>query len=233
MNITLLDGQGNSITQLDSPLTICLALPNTTKKGEEVCLSYYDERKDKWICEDECLTTSPAKGNRSNEGTSAEGYFLCGRTAHLTNFALLLTGNGADSCQPDNQDSTLAWISLGMVIGAILLVALCGFVIEMRIRWRSHRKTTLIRMFLPPFSSPGHSLEWMDRQDPDQVDTFSYPCMRSKISQKPFQHLTPTRGVKKKSSCFRCKHSVLSFSLAFRAAHFSPCELVLRFGSKV
>ena len=47
------------------------------KKGNKVCLSYYDERAAKWKCQDECLTSA--------------NNLLCGQTPHLTNFALLLS----------------------------------------------------------------------------------------------------------------------------------------------
>jgi hypothetical protein len=135
LNITLSDGQGNSITQLDSPLTICLVMPNTTKKAERVCLSFFDEIKKKWRCEDECLTNIATKGANDKGGTEVEN-LLCGQTGHLTNFALLLVGSdGQDPCQ-SSKDNTLAWVSLGLVAVAIVVVALSGLVVEARIRWR-------------------------------------------------------------------------------------------------
>ena len=139
LNITLLDSQGNAITQLDSPLIICLALPNTTKKGVKVCLSFYDERKDKWTCEDECLTTVATKGTNASDAGAKTESFLCGQTSHLTNFALLLTGGeGADPCQ-SGKDNTLAWISLGMVGAAVLVVAFAVLLIEVHIRWNHYQ----------------------------------------------------------------------------------------------
>jgi hypothetical protein len=138
LNITLLDGQGNAITQLDSLLTICLALPNTTAKGQRVCLSYYDERKDKWRCEDECLTNVVTGDSNAADG-EAKGMerLLCGQTGHLTNFALLLVGSvGEDPCKSDKDSNTLAWISLGMVIGAVFVVSLSVLIIEVYIRWK-------------------------------------------------------------------------------------------------
>ena len=134
LNITLQDGEGNSLTQLDSSLTICLALLNETKKGKKVCLSYYNERKNKWICEDECLTTVAFKGSNVFNGTKGE-HILCGQTDHLTNFALLLTGTDTeDPCQ-SGRHNTLAWISLGMVGGAVLLVSFSVLVVELHFRW--------------------------------------------------------------------------------------------------
>ena len=130
LNITLLDSQGNSITQLDSPLTICLSLGNNTKKGN-VCLGYYDEASGKWRCEDRCLNTITRKSNDSSQ----DSRLLCGQTSHLTNFALLLSGAN-DPCQPA-KDNKLAWASLGLVAGAVLIVALAVVAIELRIRWKT------------------------------------------------------------------------------------------------
>jgi hypothetical protein len=138
LNITLLDSQGNSITQLDSPLTICLALPNSTKKDKRVCLSYYDEHAARWRCEDKCLTNFPQIDSNSTGGGTKES-LLCGKTDHLTNFALLLTGSlEQDPCK-SGKGNTLAWVSLGMVVGAILLVALSVVVIELHFRWRHYK----------------------------------------------------------------------------------------------
>jgi hypothetical protein len=134
LDITLADVDGNSVTELDAPLVICFARPNKTSpfKNRDVCLSYYDTRKAKWVCEDECL---------SYTGKDDQ---LCGETDHLTNFALLLTGaaggNGnGDPCSSFSQDNTLAWVSLGLVAGAILIVALSVIVVEVRTRWNNHR----------------------------------------------------------------------------------------------
>ena len=129
LDITLTDSEGRPITQLDTPLVICLAQSNTTKleKGQSPCLSYYDERKDKWTCQDECL---------NNAG---QGSLYCGRTDHLTNFALLLSGSSgkSDPCVSQSVDNTLAWASLGLVVGAILIVALGVIAIEIRVRLHS------------------------------------------------------------------------------------------------
>ena len=132
LNITLLDGQGNSITQLNSPLTICLALVKEPKKGEKLCLGFFDETKAKWRCEDECLT-SVTKGNAKIDN------LLCGQTGHLTNFALLVTGSDeVDPCEAGR--NTLSWISLGMVGGAILVVAFCVVLVEFFIRWKHYQE---------------------------------------------------------------------------------------------
>jgi hypothetical protein len=139
LNITLLDGEGNSITQLDSPLTICLAISNNTKNGKRVCLSYYDERASQWRCEDKCLTSIPPKESNSTNGGTKEG-LLCGQTDHLTNFALLLTGSQEqDPCQ-SGKGNVFSWISLGLVVGAILVVALSVVIFEIHFRWRHYKE---------------------------------------------------------------------------------------------
>ena len=134
LNITLLDSQGHSITQLDSPLIICFPLPDNAQIDPwRVCLSYYNEPKDKWICEDKCLTT--AASNASKSGPKG-GNLLCGQTDHLTNFALLLIGpEEEDPCQ-SGKDNTLTWISVGFAGGAILAVAFSVFLLEIYFRWK-------------------------------------------------------------------------------------------------
>ena len=62
INVTLADGRGNPITKLDSALTICLTPSNSSIKSDDVCLSYYDEEKGRWECEDKCLATISNKG---------------------------------------------------------------------------------------------------------------------------------------------------------------------------
>ena len=147
LNITLLDGQGNFITELDSPLTICFAAPNGTKRSQNLCLSFYDERKNKWRCEDECLTTGAARGvNASNAGADGEN-LLCGQTSHLTNFALLLIGGDGEAPCLSGKGNTFAWISLGMVGGAILAVSLSVVAIEInfrRTRYQTDRKLKVL-----------------------------------------------------------------------------------------
>ena len=158
LNITLLDNEGTFVTQLDSPLTICLAHLNETKK-EGVCLSYYDEQKSKWRCEDECLVT-----NRSRKDN-----LLCGQTDHLTNFALLLNGKESrtDLCQSSQQDNTLSWVSFGMVLGAVVLVCLCGLVIEVQIRYRRYKRKKFISKSASLWSLP-FSI-WVQQASPSLI----------------------------------------------------------------
>ena len=137
LSITLLDGQGFSITRLDSPLTICWALLSNIEKEQRICLSYYDTHEEKWTCEDECLSKVASKGTNASDGRTGEENLLCGQTSHLTSFALLLIGGVVeDPCQPSKGDNTLSWISLGMVGGAILAVSFSVVIIELYFRWR-------------------------------------------------------------------------------------------------
>jgi hypothetical protein len=145
VNITLQE-VGKSISQLLSPLTICLALSNDTKKNEKVCLSFYDPSSDKWKCEDKCLTTINSKGADHADWQN----LLCGETDHLTSFALLLLGKEEEDqnlCQTSRSE-TLAWISMGMVAGAILAVALGVIIIELYIRWKHYRFNQFIERTL-------------------------------------------------------------------------------------
>ena len=96
-----------------------------------MCLSYYDERKGNWTCEDECLTIPDKDSN-----------LLCGQSNHLTNFALLLGGAGKGSeepCHSQSLDYTLQWLSLAMVAAAIVIVGFGVLAIEVYIRYMQHK----------------------------------------------------------------------------------------------
>ena len=99
LSIVLLDDQGESIKELDTPLTICLAPSINVKKNQEFCLSFYDEDSDQWRCEDKYLTKL-SKGGLAQDTRN----LLCGKSGHLTDFALLLTGKR----QLSSNDSTLS-----------------------------------------------------------------------------------------------------------------------------
>ena len=70
LNEPLLD----PIAQLESLLTIYLAVTNDTKKNDKLCLSYSDDPEEKRSCEDNCLT-KPAKA--SNAGTKLNSSIFC------------------------------------------------------------------------------------------------------------------------------------------------------------
>ena len=69
----------------------------------------------------------------SKEGENLE----CGQTDHLTNFALLLVGSDADDPCLSGKDNTLAWVSLGMVAGAVVVVVFSVVLLEIRMRWKN------------------------------------------------------------------------------------------------
>ena len=119
VDITLVvDGQ--VITQLDEPLEICLTFSEgqVPPSREELCLSYFDVLRQEWRCEDLGLTLN------------AEGQF-CGETGHLTSFALLLGGDTGSSGEYFPQ-STIAWISLGFLVGALVFVIFGVVAVELR-----------------------------------------------------------------------------------------------------
>ena len=124
LDITLLNSEGQEITDLDSPLTVCFPRPNNTGH-KDLCLGFYSEVKGRWKCEDLCLTK---KGNE-----------LCGQTDHLTNFALLLMGNLKEDPCTTKGENILAWISLGLIGIAILFVLFGICLIEVRYRRGRHK----------------------------------------------------------------------------------------------
>ena len=117
VNVTIFDEFGNSITKFDEPITICL---ETDIRGGDGCLSYYDESEARWICQDPCLEDGP-NGQK------------CGKTNHLTSFAVLLTGSGMKKeCDSEDSMPVLFWISLGLSCGAILIVILFIAIAEVK-----------------------------------------------------------------------------------------------------
>jgi len=125
VSVILKDAQGRTISQLDEPLMVCLeadslSLPSM-QNSRDVCLSYLDEESGEWRCQDRNLVST------------VHG-MLCGMTPHLTNFALLLGPEGQGSTP--QWDTTLGWISLGLAAGAILLVLLAAFFVEVWYRYR-------------------------------------------------------------------------------------------------
>ena len=131
LDITLVDEDGQAISQLNFELTVCFPKPEG-KKNEQLCLSYYDETRDKWICQDKCLTKPENKDS-----------LLCGQTDHLTNFALLFTGSNGkkdEPCQSDNPGHVLSWLSLGFVSGAFLIIILSVPIIEVYYRKNAKKR---------------------------------------------------------------------------------------------
>ena len=61
---------------------------------------------------------------------------------HLTSFALLL-GAGNRDC--DGTNATLAWISLGFVLGALCLICIAVIVIEVYVQVHRHQQARFLR----------------------------------------------------------------------------------------
>jgi len=91
INVELVNNNGDVI-QPNGKVEICFTVDN---KENGACLSFYDEVKKKWICEDPCLRYSDGRA--------------CGKTNHFTNFAVILSGSGSSSgCGDTNEDWILA-----------------------------------------------------------------------------------------------------------------------------
>ena len=133
VEIILQDSEGSDIRQLQEPMTICLdsetSLPGA--KREDVCLSYYDEDTSQWVCQDECL--------------SQEDGLLCGKTPHLTNFALLLNPASGNNCGENALDETVVWLSTAFAIAAGLGIVVAVLVIEIRFQIVRIRQKRFLR----------------------------------------------------------------------------------------
>ena len=106
--------EGQIVTELSEPMEICIELPVSGEAPSDLCLAYFDVTSNTWLCEDLSLASN------------GQGQ-LCGVTGHLTSFALLL-GSGDGSSYFFN--SSIAWVSLGFLIGSILIVVFAIGVIE-------------------------------------------------------------------------------------------------------
>lgn len=124
-DITLESSTQGRIRKLAQKLTICL---EDVEEDQEKCLGYYNEKKERWECEDRCLKK---KGNN-----------YCGETDHLTSFALLLGGGNQNCGNPF--DGTLAWISLGFVSGAVLIIILFAAINEFRIQYHKRNQAKFL-----------------------------------------------------------------------------------------
>ena len=124
VDISVFDENGNPITKFNNNIEICLQssiYDDDSDKNKE-CLSYFDESKQEWICEDRCLKS------KSNN-------MQCGDTDHLTNFALLLDtggGNGDPCDSDDNKIPVLFWVSIGCIIFSILFIMFSMVLIQIR-----------------------------------------------------------------------------------------------------
>ena len=131
VDIIILDQFGNQVTKFSDPLTICL---ESSDSNEDECLGYYDTEKKEWICEDDC----PEK----------DGGLVCGKTDHLTSFALLLQGGGNNGgkCDSSEDDYVFAWLSMALLIFAILIIVICVLLNEVRFRLIHQRKKRIMKL---------------------------------------------------------------------------------------
>ena len=131
VDINIFDLSGNLISKLPDTLKICLA---EEKTNEDVCLSFFNTRTEKWECQDKCLTREDDQ--------------YCGTTDHLTSFALLLDGggNGGGGCGSSDEDYVFAWISLALIIIAIIIVIVSVVINEIRFRFIYQRKKRIMSL---------------------------------------------------------------------------------------
>lgn len=131
VDITLIDTSvGVDVTKLDEDIEICLSNGNSTNKKNDLCLGYYDTLSNTWVCEDECL-----EENEVGE--------FCGKTDHLTSFALLLgsdsNGGGGGGCDSSGQTFDIyTWLSLSFAACACCIVLLVCLIFEIRFRRKSY-----------------------------------------------------------------------------------------------
>jgi hypothetical protein len=100
---------------------ICLEV-TTKKSGEsksDLCLGFFDEEEDRWVCQDSCL-----KRNSSSSSSGKET--LCGTTDHFTSFAILLVGGSVkgDKCNEELRYVTGSWKGDSGLVGALILLML-------------------------------------------------------------------------------------------------------------
>ena len=130
VDITILDFDGNSLSELSGPIKICLAQEKT---NEDICLSFYNTKTEEWECQDKCL--------------SRENNQYCGTTDHLTSFALLLQGGGNNGGKCDSsEDYVFAWLSMALLILAILIIIICVLLNEVRFRLIYQRKKRIMSL---------------------------------------------------------------------------------------
>ena len=114
-DIILKDDFGNSITNINSDVEICMN--DNTIDDDDVCLSYFNEATHQWECQDKCLKQ---KGNE-----------YCGTTNHFTSFALLLGANtNNDPCNSEDESYVIAWVSVALILVAIVCFVIATIIIE-------------------------------------------------------------------------------------------------------
>ena len=130
VDITIFDFDGNSISELPGLIKICLAQEKT---NEDLCLSFYNSKTEKWECQDKCL--------------SREDNQYCRTTDHLTSFALLLQGGESNGGKCDSsEDYIFAWLSMALLIFAILIIIFFVLLNEVRFRIIYQRKKRIMSL---------------------------------------------------------------------------------------
>ena len=119
VDVTVFDSSGQPVTDFDEDVEICFS---TSQYGsDDVCLGFFT-KAGTWKCEDYCLEEDNGQ--------------LCGGSSHLTNFALLLSGEAGSSsrCGSSSTDYLFIYLSVAFVGAAICVVILAIILVELRVR---------------------------------------------------------------------------------------------------
>lgn len=121
LQLNLFDEDGAELDSFNSDAEICFSVKNDEARSKQ-CLGYFDEDRNRWVCEDPCL--------KENNG------LLCGKSDHFTNFAILLGANFGEDCDDgmDKLDEVISWLSFAVICLAILIVLLSVIIIEAHTR---------------------------------------------------------------------------------------------------
>lgn len=119
LDVTILSDSGEEVTKFEEPIELCFA---SSHAADDVCLGFYNA-KGEWECEDYCLTS--------------QGSGVCGKTDHLTNFALLLDSSaGSDEkCGSQSSDFLIIYLSIAFVglAACIVVAAIVAYEIKHRL----------------------------------------------------------------------------------------------------
>ena len=120
VDVTLISTDGTAVRKFDEDIEICL---ETDEDRDDVCLGFLDD-DGRWECEDYCLDDSDGS--------------LCGKTDHLTNFALLLSTVSGDRCGSESRSNVILYLSIGSIVFAIIVVIVAAIVLEARVRIKAY-----------------------------------------------------------------------------------------------
>lgn len=131
LDIRVFDENGGEKTQFTGDeVEICFARNGIDP--DEVCLGFFNKNSE-WECEDYCL-----------DATSAG---ICGKSDHLTNFALLLDSDaGSDSKCGSTEGSQMVYVylSIALVACAVIAVLLGAVAVEIRLRYRRNKLDSML-----------------------------------------------------------------------------------------